>query len=174
MHHVRGTPINLIWLAVLLTALSYLALIARDFCALSYADLSVPAPDFLLASFCASALGNAVGLGTFTGSAVRSRVYGVLGVGAPQIAKIMSFINMMFGSAWLSPWPLVRPWPAEQQLGVWGSPPYHPRCCSGDPDRGTPGNVDLRAMPRRRSVWCSNRFGTFAQPRGNSDRDRGD
>jgi phosphatidylglycerol lysyltransferase len=97
MHHVRGTPINLIWLAVLLTALSYLALIARDFCALSYADLSVPAPDFLLASFCASALGNAVGLGTFTGSAVRSRLYGVLGVRAPQIAKIMSFINMMFG-----------------------------------------------------------------------------
>jgi phosphatidylglycerol lysyltransferase len=97
MHHLRGTPINLIWLAVLLTALSYLALIARDFCALTYADLRVPAPDFLLASFCASALGNAVGLGTFTGSAVRSRVYGVLGVGPQQIRKIMSFINLMFG-----------------------------------------------------------------------------
>jgi phosphatidylglycerol lysyltransferase len=97
MWSLRHTPSGRIWLAVLLTAISYLALIARDLCALIDAGVIVPAPLLLLASFCGSALGNAVGFGKLTGAAVRARVYGVLGIGPQQVDRIMSYIGVMFG-----------------------------------------------------------------------------
>lgn len=79
VRNLHDTPTALFWLAGLLTAISYLALIVRDLCALSYAGMAVPTPVVVIASFCGSALGKAVGFGKLTGSAVRSRVYGVLG-----------------------------------------------------------------------------------------------
>ncbi|HTR62763.1 MAG TPA: bifunctional lysylphosphatidylglycerol flippase/synthetase MprF [Candidatus Binataceae bacterium] len=97
VQHLRDTPSALVWLAGLLTAISYLALVARDLCALSYARVAVPTPVVVIASFSASALGNAVGFGKLTGTAVRSRVYGLLGVSPEQLADIMSFIKVMFG-----------------------------------------------------------------------------
>ena len=63
------------------TALSFAALIARDLCALRYAGVRPPVSAILLAGFCGSALGNAVGVGTLTGGAVRYRIYGAAGVG---------------------------------------------------------------------------------------------
>ena len=97
VHRARHTPAALVWLAGLLTVISYLALFARDLCALSYARVEVPTPVVLIASFCGSALGNAVGFGQLTGAAVRSRVYGLLGVGPEQMSDILSFIKVMFG-----------------------------------------------------------------------------
>lgn len=121
MRLVRGTPSKVICLAVLLTAISYLALIARDFCALNDAGLMVPAPLLLLASFCGSALGNAVGFGKLTGAAVRWRVYGVLGVGPEQVARIMSYIGVMFGiglAAFIAANAALAGSPAVQILGL--------------------------------------------------------
>jgi len=97
MRLVRGTPGEAICLAIFLTSISYLALIALDLCAFNAAGLTVPAPLLLLTSFCGSALGNAVGFGNLTGAAARSRVYGVLGVTAEQIDRIVSYISVMFG-----------------------------------------------------------------------------
>ena len=94
---LRATPRQLVWISILLTALSYLALVARDLCALSYVGVQVSTPALLLASFCGSALGNVIGFKALTADAVRDRVYGAVGVRPEQTARVMLFINVAFG-----------------------------------------------------------------------------
>ena len=102
MRAVRETPRKAIWVSISFTTLSYLALIARDECALIYIGSRVSAAPVLLASFCGSALGNAIGFGALTGEAVRDRVYGAAGLGAEQIDLIMIFIDIGFGAGLLA------------------------------------------------------------------------
>ena len=97
IYAVRGTPRRLIWLSILFTALSYLALIARDDCALVYIGARVAAGPLLLALTCASALGNAIGFGALTAESVRERVYGAAGLRPGQIDRVMLFIEVGFG-----------------------------------------------------------------------------
>jgi len=94
---LRATPGRLVWISVLLTGLSYLAVVARDLCALSYAGVKVSTPALLLASFCGSALGNAVSFKALTADAVRDRVYGAVGVRPEHTARVLLFINLAFG-----------------------------------------------------------------------------
>ena len=94
---LRATPHRLIWISIVLTAVSYLALVARDLCALSYVGVQVSTPALLLASFCGSALGNAISFKALTADAVRDRVYGAVGVRPEQTARVMLFINVAFG-----------------------------------------------------------------------------
>jgi phosphatidylglycerol lysyltransferase len=94
---LRATSHRLVWISILLTALSYLALVARDLCALGYVGVQVSTPALLLASFCGSALGNVIGFKALTADAVRDRVYGALGVRPEQTARVMLFINVAFG-----------------------------------------------------------------------------
>ena len=94
---LRQTPHRLVWISILLTAVSYLALVARDLCALSYVGVEVSTPALLLASFCGSALGNAISFKALTADAVRDRVYGAAGVRPEQTARVMLFINVAFG-----------------------------------------------------------------------------
>jgi phosphatidylglycerol lysyltransferase len=93
---LRRTPHSAVMASVAATALSFLALIGRDVCALRYVGVRIPPSALLLASFCGSALGNAVGFGTLTGGAVRYRVYGAVGVQPEQIGRIMLFITAGF------------------------------------------------------------------------------
>ena len=97
IHALRGTRRELVWTSILFTALSYLALIARDECALVYIGARVAAAPLLLASCCGSALGNAIGFGPLTGEAVRVRVYGAAGLHPEQIDRVMLFIDAGFG-----------------------------------------------------------------------------
>jgi phosphatidylglycerol lysyltransferase len=97
MQALRATPHRLVWISIVLTAVSYLALVARDLCALSYVGVKVSTPALLLASFCGSALGNAVSFKALTADAVRDRVYGAVGVSPEQTARVMLFINVAFG-----------------------------------------------------------------------------
>ena len=78
------------------TALSFAALVARDLCALRYAGARPPVSAILLAGFCGSALGNAVGVGTLTGGAVRYRIYGAARVAPDDIGRVMVFIASGF------------------------------------------------------------------------------
>ncbi|MGC2275313.1 MAG: lysylphosphatidylglycerol synthase domain-containing protein, partial [Candidatus Binatus sp.] len=94
---LRQTPHRLVWISILLTAVSYLALVARDLGALSYVGMEVSTPALLLASFCGSALGNAISFKALTADAVRDRVYGAVGVSPEQTARVMLFINVAFG-----------------------------------------------------------------------------
>lgn len=97
MRALRETPRELIWKAVLLTAVSYMARVVCDLCGLTYVGVKVSTPALLLASFCGSALGNAISFTTLTADAVRDRVYGALGIRPEQTARVMLFINLAFG-----------------------------------------------------------------------------
>ena len=98
---LRATPHRLVWISILLTAVSYLALVARDMCALSYVGVQVSTPALLLASFCGSALGNAISFKALTADAVRDRVYGAIGVRPEHRLRV---------SCSLSTWRLVLAW----------------------------------------------------------------
>src|SRR5437588_4308462 len=56
-----------------------------------------PLTAVLLASFCGFAIGNSVGLGAFSGGAVRYRLYTAAGLSPGQIARVILFISVAFG-----------------------------------------------------------------------------
>jgi phosphatidylglycerol lysyltransferase len=93
---VRDTPPRLIAWSVLLTSLSYFALIARERVALICVGATIPSSAVMFTSFCASALGNAFGSGKLTGRSVRDRVYGAVGVHPEQIVRVTFLMGTSF------------------------------------------------------------------------------
>jgi phosphatidylglycerol lysyltransferase len=83
--------------ALAATLLSYAVLVGYDFLALRYGGIRLPLLTILLASFCGYAIGNAIGLGMFSGGAVRYRFYSAAGLSSLQIAGLVSFISFAFG-----------------------------------------------------------------------------
>ena len=71
---LRATSTSGLAAALAATALSYLALVGYDVSGLRYARARAPLKSILLASFCGFAVGNCVGLGAFSGGAVRYRL----------------------------------------------------------------------------------------------------
>ncbi len=94
---LRATPAASLAAALATTALSYLALIGYDVSALRYARAHAPLRTILLASFSGFAIGNAVGLGAFSGGAVRYRLYTAAGLSPGQIARVVLFLSIAFG-----------------------------------------------------------------------------
>nr|WP_233217398.1 bifunctional lysylphosphatidylglycerol flippase/synthetase MprF [Trinickia dabaoshanensis] len=77
------------WAAALAaTALSFVALVARDEIGLRHVDAKVPRSLLWIGATAASALGNIAGFGALTGGAVRYRVYGAAGVTSSQIGRL--------------------------------------------------------------------------------------
>ncbi len=85
-------------MAVLATTVSYAAMIGYDLSALRHVGPVPPVPRRIgaLASFCGFALSNSMGVGAFTGSAVRWRIYAAAGVDPKQIARILVFVATSF------------------------------------------------------------------------------
>jgi phosphatidylglycerol lysyltransferase len=97
---LREMPLRLIWDSILLTVLSYLALIGRERCALAYAGIEmIPRLAQLLASLCGSALGNAVGFGTLSERGVRDRIYASADVQPEQITRLVLFTDVEWALA---------------------------------------------------------------------------
>jgi phosphatidylglycerol lysyltransferase len=71
------------------TAMSFAALVARDASALRYLGARASLPALVIAGFCGSALGNAVGFGVLTAAAVRYRIYGAIGIKPYDVARLM-------------------------------------------------------------------------------------
>jgi phosphatidylglycerol lysyltransferase len=94
---LRATPAASLAAALAAAALSYLALIGYDVSALRYARAHAPLKTILLASFSGFAIGNAVGLGAFSGGAVRYRLYTAAGLSPGQIARVVLFLSIAFG-----------------------------------------------------------------------------
>ena len=94
---LRATPTANCAAAVATTVLSYLALVGYDICGLRYARAHAPLKTILLASFSGFAIGNAVGLGAFSGGVVRYRLYTAAGLSPGQIARTILFISIAFG-----------------------------------------------------------------------------
>ena len=95
---MRGTSRASIGIAILFTALSYLALMARDQTILTRVGVKVSSSALALASFCATALGNALGFGKLTGHAVRNRVYSAVGITAEEIALVGLLLELAFAA----------------------------------------------------------------------------
>ena len=94
---VRTTPTRALLLAGLATVASYATLIGYDLSALRYVGARVPIAVAALASFCAYALGNTIGLGPLTGGAVRYRFYSAAGLEPGQVGRIILFCALSFG-----------------------------------------------------------------------------
>ena len=94
---LRITPTASLAAALAATALSYLALVGYDISGLRYARARAPLKTILLASFCGFAIGNSIGLGAFSGGAVRYRLYTAAGLSPGQVARVILFISVAFG-----------------------------------------------------------------------------
>jgi phosphatidylglycerol lysyltransferase len=98
---LRRMPLGLVSAAVWWTVLSYLAMVAAERCACTYIGVKVPPAALFLGSFCASALGNAVGFGALSGRSVRDRVYGAVAVPPELITTFTLFSEAGYGLALL-------------------------------------------------------------------------
>jgi len=94
---LRATSPASLAAALAATALSYLALVGYDVSGLRYARARAPLKTILLASFCGFAIGNSIGLGAFSGGAVRYRLYTAAGLLPGQIVRVILFISIAFG-----------------------------------------------------------------------------
>jgi phosphatidylglycerol lysyltransferase len=89
------TPARL-GLALLLTALSFLALAGYDLSALRYASVRLPLRTVAFGAFAGYAVGNALGLSMLSGGSVRFRIYSAAGVRPADIAKAVMFSGVTF------------------------------------------------------------------------------
>ena len=109
--------------ALAATLLSYALLVGYDFLALRYEGIRLPLLTILFASFCGFAIGNAVGLGTFSGGAVRYRLYSTAGLSPTQIARLVGFIFFAFGVGAFTITSLFIELQAQQIGGMLAAPP---------------------------------------------------
>ena len=81
------------------TAISFVALVGRDFVGLRYLDARASRGALWVGAIAGSALGNVTGFGALTGGAVRCRVYGTSGVTAAQIGRMTVFTSVSLALA---------------------------------------------------------------------------
>ncbi|MDY7509527.1 bifunctional lysylphosphatidylglycerol flippase/synthetase MprF [Ralstonia wenshanensis] len=88
---LQATPRSHLLLAMLATALSYVALTGYDASGLRYAAAHVAPATVATTSFIAYALGNTVGLGSLTAGAVRTRLYTAAGLDPARVTEAVAF-----------------------------------------------------------------------------------
>ncbi|MGD7340239.1 lysylphosphatidylglycerol synthase transmembrane domain-containing protein, partial [Ralstonia pseudosolanacearum] len=88
---LQATPARQLWLAILATALSYVALTGYDASGLRYVGARVPPGTVATTSFIAYALGNTIGLGSLTAGSVRARLYTAAGLDAASVTAAVAF-----------------------------------------------------------------------------------
>lgn len=88
---LHAMPRSHVWLAILATVLSYVALTGYDASGLRYAGAQVAPGTVATTSFIAYALGNTVGLGSLTAGAVRTRLYTAAGLDAARVTEAVAF-----------------------------------------------------------------------------------
>jgi phosphatidylglycerol lysyltransferase len=120
---LRATSTASLAAAFAATTLSYLALIGYDLSGLRFAGARAPLKTVMLASFCGFAIGNSVGLGAFSGGAVRYRLYTAAGLSPGQIARVILFISFAFGVGLASIAALGLVLHARQVSGLLGASP---------------------------------------------------
>lgn len=88
---MQATPRAHVWLAILATAASYVALTGYDASGLRYAGAQMAPGTVATTSFIAYALGNTVGLGSLTAGSVRTRLYTAAGLDAARVTEAVAF-----------------------------------------------------------------------------------
>ena len=92
VHALSHFPAAAIGWSILATAVSFAAVSGRDICAVYYIGARKLHLAPVVAGFCGTALGNAVGFGTLTGAAVRYRIYRAAGIRSDEIARLLLFV----------------------------------------------------------------------------------
>lgn len=91
---LRAIPLGAAMRAVLFTLLSYWLLGFYDVLALRYIDKPLPYPRAAFTSFIAYAFGHNLGVASFTGAAVRYRLYASSGLSAADVAAVAVFCGV--------------------------------------------------------------------------------
>jgi len=94
---IEATPASRVALAALATGVSFAALVGYDASSLRYVGARVPARTIAKTACVAYALSNTIGLGVFTGGAVRMRLYGAAGVEPADVSRAIVFNALVFG-----------------------------------------------------------------------------
>ena len=119
--------------AIACAAISYAAMLGYDLAAVRNLPHAPPVPGWTiaLAGFCGFALSNTMGVGAFTGGAVRWRIYAAAGLTPSQIARVMVFVttSLMAGIFAVAAAGLL--WAAEEMQHWFGLPPALLRGLSG-------------------------------------------
>jgi phosphatidylglycerol lysyltransferase len=89
-------PTQLIFTALGLTFLNYIALTSYDTLGTRYSGLSLPYRKTALAAFLGYALSQSLGFPLFTGAAIRYRLYSVWGLSTERIAQVIAFSATTF------------------------------------------------------------------------------
>ncbi|MGX8009165.1 bifunctional lysylphosphatidylglycerol flippase/synthetase MprF [Mesorhizobium sp. ORM8.1] len=97
VHALSHFPAAAVGWSILATVVSFAAVIGRDICAVYYVGARKLRLAPVVAGFCGTALGNAVGFGTLTGAAVRYRIYRAAGIRSDDIARLLLFVAGGFG-----------------------------------------------------------------------------
>lgn len=97
LHEMKTMPASVLGIALLTTALAYLALIGYDWWALRYLDKKLPTRAVLLGGFLGYAFGNTIGVSVISGGAVRYRIYSAYGLNAFEVAALSSYIALAMG-----------------------------------------------------------------------------
>ena len=92
--HLRAIPVTAVVRAVVFTALSYWLLGFYDVLALRYIGKTVRYARVAFTSFIAYAFGHNLGVASFTGAAVRYRLYAGSGLSAAEVAAVAVFCGV--------------------------------------------------------------------------------
>lgn len=84
-------------LALIFTALSFVALVGYEYYAVRYVRKSLPLPAVALYSFVTQSVAHAVGFAIFVGATIRYKLYQVHGFNVIDVAKIQVFFTTTFG-----------------------------------------------------------------------------
>ena len=94
--HLRSIPIDKIFLALIITFITYLILSFYDFLAVRYLELKASKIKVALISFVAFAFGNAIGMANLASSSVRLRMYPFVGIHHRDVLKIIIFCSLSY------------------------------------------------------------------------------
>jgi uncharacterized membrane protein YbhN (UPF0104 family) len=94
MRHLRELSANRLWLALGLTAVSYLVMTGYDTLALRYVQHPLTYSKIALASFIGYAFSNNMGLSMIAGASVRFRLYSSWGLSTLEITKVVAFCTL--------------------------------------------------------------------------------
>ncbi|MGE0384068.1 MAG: bifunctional lysylphosphatidylglycerol flippase/synthetase MprF [Gammaproteobacteria bacterium] len=101
LRDLRAAVGNLSWrqlaAALACAAASFVLLYGYDRSALHYLGRRLPAPLVAFTSFCAYAIGNAVGVSLLSGGSIRYRMYLAAGMDGADVARITAFNMLAFG-----------------------------------------------------------------------------
>jgi uncharacterized membrane protein YbhN (UPF0104 family) len=84
-------------LAIIFTALSFVALVGYEYYAIRYVGRQISTPLLVLYSFITQSIAHAVGFAIFVGATIRYKLYAPSGLSILDIAKIQVFFTTTFG-----------------------------------------------------------------------------